>query len=358
MKTMIFFKTIFIAAGIVVILASCRQKTEPLSIAQLVKTTEVKARKGLLTVTYPGRLQAASDVKLAFRVAGPIQKIFVSEGEYVKKGQLLARLDPRDYQLQYDAAHAEYVQVKGESDRVIELYKRNSVPVNEYDKAVAAQKRVTAAYQAQENALEDTRLKAPFDGYIQHKYFDAYEIVGQGTPVVSMIDNNYLDIDVDIPSRDYIRREDFRSFYCTADVYPDQELPLEFLDITRKANFNQLFKVRFRMKRDTGLNLAPGMSVSVTIDYTPSSENLTVIPVSALFQQDGRSYVWLFGEKEQVINMFPVTVRQVMKDGTVIVESELRPGGKVVSAGVNNLKEGQKVRELPSPSSSNVGSLL
>lgn len=99
--------------GIAVTVFSCRQKTESLSIAQLVKIAEVKTREGLLTVTYPGRLQAASDVKLSFRVAGPIQKIFVSEGEYVKKGQLLARLDPRDYQLQYDAAHAEYIQVKG-----------------------------------------------------------------------------------------------------------------------------------------------------------------------------------------------------------------------------------------------------
>lgn len=53
--------------GIAVTVFSCRQKTESLSIAQLVKTAEVKTREGLLTVTYPGRLQAASDVKLSFR---------------------------------------------------------------------------------------------------------------------------------------------------------------------------------------------------------------------------------------------------------------------------------------------------
>lgn len=358
MKTVFFLRNILVVTGIAVTVFSCRQKTESLSIAQLVKTAEVKTREGLLTVTYPGRLQAASDVKLAFRVAGPIQKIFVSEGEYVKKGQLLARLDPRDYQLQYDAAHAEYIQVKGESERVMELYKRNSVPVNEYDKAVAALKRVTAAYHAQKNALEDTRLKAPFDGYVQNKYFDAFEIVGQGTPVVSMINNDYLDVDVEVPSSDFIRREDFKTFYCTADVYPDQELPLELLDITRKANFNQLFKVRFRLKRDNNLNLAPGMSVSVTIDYAPAAEHLAVIPVSALFQQEGRSYVWLLDADKQTIKMFPVTVRQVTKNGEAIVESELRPGEQIVSAGVNSLKDGQKVRILPAPSSSNVGQLL
>ena len=84
----------------------------------------------------------------------------------MSKGQLLAELDPRDYQLQYNATRAEYSQVKGESDRVIELYRRGSVSVNEYDKAVAAKKRITALYNVHRNALNDTRLKAPFDGYI------------------------------------------------------------------------------------------------------------------------------------------------------------------------------------------------
>ena len=79
-------------------------------------------------------------MKLAFRVAGPIRKIYVNEGQYVKKGQLLAELDPRDYQIQFNATQAEYTQVKGEADRIIELYRRGSVSVNEYDKAVAARK--------------------------------------------------------------------------------------------------------------------------------------------------------------------------------------------------------------------------
>lgn len=347
-----------LAVGIILLMVSCRQKTAPLVITPLVKTTEVKAREGWINVTYPGILEAAADVKLAFRVAGPIQKIYVQEGEYVKKGKVLARLDPRDYQLQYDAAQAEYVQVKGESDRIVELYHRKSIPVNEYDKAVAALKRVSAVYNAQKNALEDTRLKAPFDGYIQKKYFDAYEIVNQGTPVLSMIDNDYLEVAIEIPSSDYIRREDFTSFYCTADVYPDTILPLEFLDITRKANFNQLFKVRFRVKRNKDLNLAAGMSVSVAIEYKPTAENLTILPVSALFQRNNRSYVWLLDSRHEIIQMVPVKVKQVMKDGEVMVESDLRPGETVISAGIHTLKEGQRVRILPPVSASNVGGLL
>lgn len=352
MKWLVWF---FVAASVGT-LESCRTKQVQVDIPQLVKAVPVNGHDGGTSVTYPGKIQAASNVKLAFRVAGPIRKIYVNEGQYVKKGQLLAELDPRDYQIQFNATQAEYTQVKGEADRIIELYRRGSVSVNEYDKAVAARKRVTALYDAHRNALNDTRLKAPFDGYVQNKYFNAPEIVDQGTPVVSMIDNDYFEVDVNIPSGDFIRREDFTTFYANADVCPDSILPLELLDITQGANYNQLFTARFRLKRNPVL--APGMSVSVTIGFKPSSESMSIIPVSALFMKDGQSFVWLYNEREGTIESMNVAVERLTKDGEAIVRSALKKGQTVISAGVNDLKEGQKVKLLPPVPASNVGGLL
>lgn len=337
---------------------ACYRNSPTLEIIPLVKVVKVGEQQDRFSVNYPGVLRAAADVKLAFRIAGPIQKVYVREGEFVRKGKLLATLDPRDYQLQYDAARAQYEQVKEESDRIIELYKRNSVSVNEYDKAVAGQKQAWALYRARLNALEDTRLRAPFDGYIQKKYFDDYEIVNQGVPVLTMVSDNSLEVDIDIPASDYIRRDDFKNFYAVVDVYPDRSIPLEFLDLNQQANFNQLFKARFRLKQQSGLKLASGMSASVIINYEPSDQHLLVIPVSALFQEDKRSYVWRINEHQQSICKTPVEVRQVLKDGQVVVASRLQIGDQIVSVGVNDLKEGQRVRILPPPSSSNVGHLL
>lgn len=351
-------RSILLVSCFLVSAISCRKSVPALDIPQLVKTTRVNEHGGLLSIAYPGKVTAASNVKLAFRVAGPLKKVYVEEGQYVKKGKLLAELDARDYRLQYEASQAEYNQVKGEADRIIELYHRGSVSINEYDKAVAAKKRVTALYEARRNALNDTRLKAPFDGYIQKKYFEAPEIIGQGTPVVSMIDDDYFEVDINIPSSDFIRREDFVSYHAVSEVYPDSIIPLELLDVSQGANFNQLFNVRFRMKRESGMVLASGMSVTVTIDFKPSSAELTTIPISALIQRRGRSYVWLYDEQDQSIHDVPVRVQQIMKDGTVIIRSELRAGQQIISAGVNELKEGQKVRLLPPVPASNVGGLL
>lgn len=344
--------------GVITVLNACRKNTPPLEIPQLVKTAVVGKYGGIASVSYPGKISAASNVKLAFRVAGPLKKVYVSEGQQVKKRQLLAELDPRDYRLQFEATEAEYKQVVAESDRVIELYRLGSVSVNEYDKAVAAKQRITALYHARRNALNDTRLYAPFNGYIQNKYFDAPEIIGQGTPVLSMIDNDYFEVNIDIPSTDFIRREDFVQYHATVDVYPDSLLPLELIDINQGANYNQLFNARFRLKRNDRLGLAAGMSVSVTIEFKPSEEDLTSIPISALFQRNNHSYVWLYDDREDVVRMIPVWVQQIMKDGMVLVKSSLRNGQVIVSAGANDLKDGQKVRRLPPVSASNVGGLL
>jgi len=344
--------------GVFWIVGSCRRAVKEEVIPRLVKTVEVRGYEGERQVTYPGKVKAASDVKLAFRVAGPIVQFRVAEGEYVKKGQLLAQLDPRDYRLQFEATAAEYAQVKGESERVMELYRRNSVPVNDYDKAVAALKRVTALYDAHRNALNDTKLYAPFDGFVQQKFFDEHEIVSQGLPVLSMIDKAYFEVVIDIPSSDYIRRHQFVDFYCVADVYPNEKIPLELLEVTQQANYNQLFKVRFRLKPERPLDLAAGMSVQVTIRFTPDERDLVLVPISALFQQQGVSYVWQYDLERERVSRVPVEVVELYPDGMTLVKAVLKPGSKVVSAGANCLKEGQQVRQLPPVSPSNVGKLL
>ncbi len=354
-----FFVRLGIGMTVAGLMFACRRNSPPLEIAQLVKTATVNAHQGDFSVTYPGILKAASDVKLSFRVAGPIHKIWVKEGQYVQKGALLAQLDPRDYSLQYEAAAAGYKQVKGETDRIIELYRTNSVSENDYDKAVAAQKQAWALYHARLNALEDTKLKAPFSGYIQKKYFSGYEVVNQGVPVLSMIDDDYLEVNADIPASDFIRSGDFLDYRMKVDVYPDTLFALEFVEMNQQANFNQLFQARFRLKRSKEVLLAPGMSASVTIHYKPTDEKLSVIPISALVEEGGRSYVWrVEGPDRKTVRKSPVEVYRVLKDGTVIVRAGLQAGDVIVSAGVNTLKEGQQIRVLPPAAASNVGHLL
>ena len=350
---------VFSLFGLILLMCACgNSQTKQDRGKATVQADTVKSYQGELSIIYPGKIKAASEVKLSFRVAGPIRAVLPEVGAFVKKGELIAEIDPRDYEIQLSATEAEYNQVKEEAGRVIELYKRGSGPANDYDKAVSGLKQITAKYNAHKNALADTRLTAPFDGYIQKKYYDSHETVAAGYPVVSMINSNYFDVDIDIPSSDFVRQGLFKSFSCTIDVFPGQVFPLELIEITRKANLNQLYRMRLRLKPVPGVDIAAGMSVNVTIEYNPNEEVLTVIPLSAMFEENGASAVWVYNPKTQSVTKRVIQLSRLLKTGELIVSEGLAAGEIVVSAGVHSLKEGMSVELLKPVSKTNIGKLL
>ncbi|WP_251621972.1 efflux RND transporter periplasmic adaptor subunit [Odoribacter lunatus] len=342
-----------------VVCGGCRHDEEKNTEAVgTVKVETVESYQNELTIAYPGKVKASSDVDLAFRVAGPLHRLPVEVGAFVKEGQVIAEIDPRDYKVQQEATEGEYKQIKAEAERVMELYKRGSVPVNDYDKAVYGLQQITAKYEAHKNALADTRMKAPFSGYIQKKYFNEHETVGAGMPVVSMISDGYFEVEADIPSSDYIRQNHFKSFVCTFDIFPGKEFPLSLIEITRKANLNQLYRVRLKLKNEKEMNIAAGMSVSVMIEYAPEENTLTLVPVTAVFEKEGEARVWVYDEAAACVRERKIVPGKILKTGQMMVSEGLVAGEKVVSAGVHNLKEGMKVKLLKPVSKTNVGGLL
>ncbi len=344
--------------GIVLFFSACRSSESTGKQVMMVKAEVVCSHQGELQITYPGRIKAAAEVDLAFRVAGPILRAPAEIGRFVRKGTVLAEIDPRDYEIQLKATEAEYKQIKAEAERVIELYNRKSVPVNDYDKAVSGLQQISAKYAAHMNAFRDTRLLAPFDGYIQNKYFDANETVAAGIPVISMINTNYFEVEIDIPSIDYVRQDLFRKFSCVADVFPGEIFPLELIDIAKKANLNQLYRVRLRLKPDTRVTLAAGMSVNVVIDYGVDGTALMEVPLEAIFEEKGNPAVWIYRPETKSVERRNVQIRQILKNGKVVIDQGLEEGEMVVTAGVHKLKEGMKAELLKPVSATNIGGLL
>jgi RND family efflux transporter MFP subunit len=297
-------------------------------------------------------------VNLAFRISGTIAKVYAKEGLFVRKGQTLAELDSRDYAIQLQATEAEYRQVKAEAERIIALYEKNGVTPNDYDKAVYGLRQITAKYEAHRNALADVKLCAPFDGYVQKRFFEAGETVGAGTPVVSMIGTGAPEVEINIPASDFIRRDRFDSFVCTADIYPGRTFPLELTGVAQKANLNQLYAVRLRIRDAEQPLPSPGMSVMASIVFKPENTAAVGIPLSAVFETDGASTVWVYDGNTRTVASRRVTLSSVPADGTAVVSEGLQAGEVVVTAGVHSLREGETVRLLPAASPTNAGGLL
>lgn len=341
--------------------SACSHKNTSGQSIRTVKADTVRVYGESPRVTFPGKVKAASDVNLAFRTSGPIAKIYVDDGHYVKKGQVLAEMDSRDYAIQLSATEAEYKQVKAEAERIIGLYEKNGVTANDYDKAVYGLRQIAAKYEAHRNALADVRLRAPFDGYVQKCFFEANETVGAGTPVISMISTGAPEVEINIPSSDFIRRGKFDSFTCTIDIYPGREFPLELIGVAKKANLNQLYAMRLRMKdtaEDRQQLPSPGMVAAVNVTFKPEVTARVNIPLSAVFEADNSSTVWIYRRDVRTVEARRIKVEAVLTDGTVVVSEGLQAGETIVTAGVHSLHEGERVRLLPAASPTNAGGLL
>jgi len=345
-------------AVLMVIISACSHKKTNEKSVQTVKVDMVRVYGEKRVSLFPGKVKAASDVNLAFRIGGPVAKVYADAGSFVKKGQLLAEMDSRDYVIQLSATEAEYHRIKAEADRVIALYEKGSVTPNDYDKAVYGLQQITAKYDAHRNALSDTKLVAPFDGYVQKRYFETGETIGAGMPVISMISASLPEVEINIPSTDFIRRDQFESFSCSVDIYPDKTFPLELIGIAQKANLNQLYAVRLKMKERTQQMPSPGMTTMVTVQYQSAKTAWVYVPFSAIFENNGVTSVWVYNESAGTVEARAVTLTEILHDGKAVVSKGISEGEMVVTAGVHVLRPGEKVKLLPVVSPANVGGLL
>ena len=324
-----------------------------------VKTATVVANGEKSFLQYPGRVKAAQDIDMSFRVSGKIDRILVKDGEMVKKGQLLAEMDPSDYQVQLAATEAKYQQVKAEAERVIALYKDGGTTPNDYDKAVYGLKQIEALYQHHKDEVAYTKLYAPFDGFVQKRFFEAHETVGAGMPVLSILSKGAPEVEIHLPAAEYISRDKFTQYHCTFDIYPGKVYPLKVIGINHKANPNQLYAMRLKLEVGDLPMPSAGMNTMVSIFYADDTDHSMLVPTSALLNVNGKSSVYVYQSATESVKICTVDCIRPLSDGYTIVTSEhLKVGDVIVTAGVHAIKDGEKVQLLQPVSKTNIGGLL
>lgn len=325
-----------------------------------VKLDSVKSCLNQESISYPGKIKSASDINLSFRVSGTLLRANLDKGSKVRKGQIIAEIDPRDYKTQLNATQAEYNRIKGEADRIMALYQKQSVSKNDYEKAKFGLEQISAKLEAHRNALADTKLVAPYDGFIQKRHFAKDETIGAGIPVYSMIGDEKPEVEINIPSAEFYKKDAFDSFYCSIDLFPNELFPLELKGITHKANLNQLYTMRFVFANSTQKVLpTAGMTATVLINKKKDTSTLLTIPMSAVFSiADNKSGVWIYNPQDKRIKLREIELSGVQRDGLATVSRGLSMGEQVVVAGVHSLQDGDMVTPLPAKNKSNVGGLL
>jgi RND family efflux transporter MFP subunit len=312
---------------------------------------------------FSGRTEAVRSADLAFRVSGRLERFPVRVGEYVEEGSLVGGLDPRDFRTriasiegELSGAEAVLKEAGLRYERYGKLYVAGSVAKSGLDQAEAAFKGARARVEAlsqqlykAEDDLRDTRLQAPFSGYVTRRHVDNFETVSAGHPVVRLQDTSAIEVVVGIPDTLVAGRESIQSVVCTLPAFPGREFPARIRELSLDADpVTGTFAMTVVFDRPGGLDLAPGMAANVRVQLKNSGNPGVVVPETALFSRNGKdSLVWIVDDRNQTVYSRKVLAEEVRSDG-VLISAGLSPGDVVVTAGVHSLGEGQQVRLLES----------
>ena len=354
-----------IACGLFVagILTGCADK-EPPPVAEVVRPVKTIVVAGLDeggVRNFPARIEAAQRADLAFRVSGTVQELPVKEGDRLKEGDLVARLDPKDYQIVVNDRRATFSNAKKNYDRGSELVKDGNISKMDFDRLEAEFKNAQAALDTAAQDLAYTELKAPFDGMIAKRLVERFEEV-QAKQAIAVLQNvEQLEVKFDVPEA-IIRairasrqqagkgaREGVRVFATFVDQ-PGREYPLVFKEISTKADpKTQTFEATYLMDQWEKGTVLPGMTAGVTVDFAGYVDAATVVtvPVSAVvgdYKLDPQ--VWTVDEASMTVSPRTVKVGRMSGDGIEVLEG-LDPGTRIVTAGTPFLVDGMEVRLMP-----------
>lgn len=338
----------------VILLGACGQKKETYAtVDRPVKTTIVESRS-VIKKDFSGIVEAVEYVKLAFRVGGQIIDLPVIEGQKVKKGQLIAAIDPRDIALQYAATKSAYETAAAQVERNKRLLSRQAISVQEYEISLANYQRAKSEYELSANNMRDTKLTAPFDGSIEKRFVENYQRVNAGEGIVQLVNTNNLRIKFTIPdSYLYLLRAKDPRFLVEFDTFKGHVFQAkleEYLDISTEGTGIPVSITIDDPSFDRDLYaVKPGFTCSIqfTADVGPLvQDSWTIIPLSAVFgESEGTNmYVWVV--KDNKVYKREVTVNAPTGEAQVLISEGLKPGEEIVTAGVYQLVEGETVREI------------
>lgn len=316
---------------------------------------------------FAGRVKANKDRTLCFKQAGRLQRIPVSAGRPVKKGDKLAWLDPLDFENDLAKAEAAEKRDRLTCMRKREAAKKKAISEEEVSQAEAQLKQSEAQLALARRALEETVLLAPFDGTIAEVPATELDMVSPNVPIVLVHDLSKIKVDAVIPETIAILQRRMRATggtncVCSVatislDSVPGRSFPARFVEYVSNADTKtQTYVATYEMDAPADLMVMPGMSATLFVsgkDYTYESDvaaRSVSVPEAALgVADDGSHFVWVLEESAER-GVWAARRRKVAvlsrANGFVALQDGVRAGERVATAGVAELTEGRRVRLL------------
>ena len=346
------FASVIIAMSLLAACDEPEEATAPADHPKLVKTIVLGGARQGSGISLPGRVDAVDKVELAFQVDGPLIELPIVEGQRVKQGDLLARIDPRDYENFLDAAKAKLSEARRQYERYAALIKTRTSPVSkaEVDEKKADYETARSITDQAQKDLNDTYLRAPFDGQIAARYVNNYENFEAKQVILRIEGTASVEVIVDIPEDIIAGVKDFPKpgeevGAVSLDAAPALSFPVSLRELATRADpTTQTYRARLIMPSPKEINVLPGMTATFFSTVGEETENQRFfLPRTAVAELDENPVVWIVDMDSMTVSKRTVKIEQRTDDGVEVVEG-LRNGERIVETGVDLLQESDKVR--------------
>lgn len=345
--------TVVLAAVMVAGGAGCAKKQPVVEQPIVVQAEIVQAGLQSASFTYAGDVRGRYESQFAFQASGRISERLVNNGDTVSAGQALMRIDLADLKTQLErskadlaAAQADYHLSELTYNRYKELAKQDVISKGEFDSHTAQFQVATAKLRAAEAAYRQTSqlygygtLVADADGVIADIKVEVGQVVSTGQAALTLVRAGEMEVQINVPEQrvDAIRRANKIRVGFWA--MPTLEVDGVIREVAALADSStRTYMVRVAIPQMDIVRF--GMSATVKI-WTGDAAAKLILPMAAVYQTGNKPHLWLV--ENGVLRLQPVELGDFLSDG-IIIRAGLKPGDTVVTAGVQKLREGQKVK--------------
>ncbi len=350
--------TLAIAAGAALLgLTACSKEKPPPEPIRPVRTVTVEHRTIGEPVALSGQVEAAESVNLSFRIGGKLTERLVSVDDQVTAGEVVARLDTQDVDSELRAAEADLaaakatlVQAEADEKRQAELLKKRVIAQARYDQAVQALDTARSQVEAANARAKSARDKASYSelhadgaGRVTATGAEAGEVVSAGQTIVTVAREGARDAVFNVPAQLLRTAPRDPKVNVTLADDPSATATGHVREVAPQADpATRTYEVKVALD-----NPPPAMQLGATVigEIVLESEPAIEIPATALMQEGDKPAVWVVDPAENTVALKPIVITRYELDSAIVGDG-LNDGDIVVTAGVQALRPGQKVKLL------------
>jgi len=310
--------------------------------AVAVKTANVERKEINLDFTANGNFAANQELNFLSENAGRVSKIYVSEGDRVSKGQVLARIDAEIINTDRETAEATYQNAVRDEARYQSSYATGGVTQQQLDQAKLATQNAKLRLQASQRRLSDANIKSPINGIVNKKYIEVGAFVtAQGTQLFELVDVSKLKLKVNVNEGQVANLKVGNAVQIQSSVFPTEKFSGKISFIAAKADETLNFPVEIEVANNTKNSLKAGMYGTAVFQF-PKQAPAILVPRTSFVGSVSSNEVYVLNKSKNTAEIRKVVSGRILGENVEVLEG-LKEGETVITSGQINLTEGTPV---------------